>query len=287
MSALFHASIKIDGEAGELDAFRSTLAPLLIEHAGDAAISEQRGTHWLCYDVKAVGGIPFPPFVIASETHPALTLAIEWVNAEAGASGKATIANGALKDQKTADLVDAGGRNGVFVAVRADGYLELALTFFPVAAEEYCGYAITGKRDALFKIARDDRAQTGELFATAGAAEWAEHWGIDFARGEAVYRELEPVIAIDPRVHDQASAIMSDFLAKWIWFDSAPRDETIVERERYARRGSSVFAANLRSARFDKLKQDEGRADAEFSTLGAGDRWIRDSVARYWLVRDE
>lgn len=287
MSALFHASIKVDGEAGELDAFRSTLAPLLSEHAGDAAISEHRGAHSLCYDVKAVGGIPFPPFVIASETHPALTLAIEWVNAEAGASGSATIANGALKDQTTAALPEAKGGREVFIETRGDGYLRLALTFFAVARGEYCGYAITGERDALFKIARDDRAQTGELFATAGAAEWAQHWQIDLARRQAVYREIEPAIAIDPRLHDQASETMRDFLAQWIWFDSAPRDETIIERERYARRGLSVFAANLRSARFDKLKQGEAGAAAEFSSLSAGNGWVKDAIARYWLARDQ
>lgn len=284
MSALFHASIRVEGLPDELAAFKSSLEPLLLEHAGAAEIAESQSDSALSYDVKATGGIPFPPFVIASEMHPSLAIAIDWINTEANLRGAATIVNGALTEQKVDELPDLDSSSRFFISTTADGSIKLALTFFQAGADEYCGYALTANEDALFRVTRDRQQNKIELLATAGAAEWAGQWSIDSA-GAAEYRALEPPLAIDARLYDEASRLMTEFTAQWIWFAADPPDQIAIERARFERLGYARHAANLKSARFTKLQPVE--SGAQISRLGADAadaQWVKDAVARYWLA---
>ncbi|MGI9045526.1 MAG: hypothetical protein ACR2FI_01770 [Burkholderiales bacterium] len=284
MSALFHASIRIEGAPDDLAAFKASLAPLLLEHAATANITESQSDCALSYDVKAAGGIPFPPFVIASEMHPALAIAISWINTEANLRGAATIVNGALTEQKVDALPDGDSSSRFFVATAADGSLELALTFFQAGADEYCGYALTANQDALFRVKRKREQNAVELVATAGAAEWARQWSIDSA-GAAKYRALEPPLAIDPRVYEEASLLMAEFIAHWIWFAADPPAQIIIEQTRFERLGYAQHAANLKSAQFAKLQANEGGAQISRLGSGAADaEWVKDMLARYWLA---
>ncbi|MBC7944190.1 MAG: hypothetical protein H7X91_02750 [Burkholderiales bacterium] len=280
MPALFHANVKIEGQPHDLAAFKTALAPLLLEHAGAANITESQSDSSLSYDVKAIGGIPFPPFVIASEMHPALAIAISWINTEANLRGAATIVNGALTEQKIDDLPDIDSSSRFFISTAADGSLELALTFFQAGADEYCGYALTANEDALFRVTRDRQQNTVELLATAGAAEWAEQWSID-STGAAQYCALEPPRAIDTRLYDEASQLMAEFIARWIWFAADPPDQIIIEQARCERLGYAQHAANLKSAQVAKLQPVEG--GAQIKRLGADTEWVKDVLARYWL----
>lgn len=281
MAALFHANVRIEGLPDDLAAFKTSLAPLLLEHAGAAEITESQNDTALSYDVKAAGGIPFPPFVIASEMHPSLAIAITWINTEANQRGAARIVNGALTEQEVDELPDVDSSSRFFISTAADGSLALALTFFHAGADEYCGYALTANEDALFRVMRDRERNTVEMLATAGAAEWAEQWSID-STGAAKYCALEPPHAIDTRLYDEASRLMAEFIAHWIWFAADPPDQIVIEQARFERLGYARHAANLKSAQFTKLQANEG--GAQISRLGADAEWIKDVLARYWLA---
>ena len=170
--------------------------------------------------------------------------------------------------------------NVVVTLVRVDGTgrIELALTAVRKSADEYRGYVMNAREDALFTIARGTQAI--ELMTTAGDRGWSRAWRI---RGveKPVYRELKPAVAIPPDEFAELEALAQEFVARWIWFRNGPHEETSIEAQRFAALGYAIHDANLRSAALARI--GSGAAAIRYSELGADGAWIEDAIARCWM----
>ena len=281
---LTHVTFKVTGEPSQLAAFDARLTLLLAEQQVSGEIEEQHAAGALHYDLKIEGGIPFPPFALASQEFPELAIAVEWVNPGAGTRGTARIARGMLADQNVENAAGApGADHALAIRLNADGYLALALAVLRTGRDEYCGYALTGTKDALFRIVRDATSGQTELVATQGAAEWSRAWRLAPA-GEPEYCELDPVQPIPDSEFLELERLAQEFVAAWIWFGSGPREEIAVEVERYQRMGYAVSAANLRSAALHRIKGDAGNGDGalHYTTLDSESKWVEEVIARCW-----
>jgi hypothetical protein len=285
---LTHVTFKITGEPSQLAAFDARLKLLFAEHQVDGEIEEQHAADVLHYDLKIEGGIPFPPFALASQEFPDLAIAVEWVNPGAGTRGTARIARGTLADQNVENVASTpDADHALAIRLDADGYLVLALAVLRIGRDEYRGYALTGRQDALFRIVRDAASGRIDLVATQGAAEWCRAWCL-VPTGEPEYRDLDPVQPIPDSEFRELEALAREFAAAWIWFGNGAPEEIAVEMERYQRMGYAVSDANLRSAALHRIKSDAGNGGGElhYTTLDDESKWVEEVIARCW-ARDE
>ena len=281
---LTHVTFKVTGEPAQLAAFDARLKLLFAEQQVNGEFEEQHAADALHYDLKIEGGIPFPPFALASQEFPELAIAVEWVNPGAGTRGTARIARGMLADQNVENVAGApGADHALVIRLSADGYLALALAVLRTGRDEYCGYALTGRQDALFRIVRDAASGQIDLVATQGAAEWSRAWRLAPA-GESEYRDLDPVQPIPDGEFRELETLAREFVAAWIWFGNSPREEIAVEMERYQRMGYAVSDANLRSGALHRIKSDAGNGGGElhYTTLDDEAKWVEEVIARCW-----
>jgi len=275
-----HATITVSGDAAQLPACDARIKLLLAEQSIDGECADHHGETALCYDLKVRGGIPFPAFAQASLEFPELKFSAQWVNAGAGASGAATIANGQLTEQ-TMDKLDRAIETGppVHVQVALTGRLELALTFYRAGTDEWLGYCLDAERDALFRVVRNGSAV--DFYATEGSGEWSLHACV----GASSLSALPSPIAIERSTYLELEQLAQGFAAEWIWFANGGREEIAIEADRYERYGFTAHDANVRSARLHKMRQEaaEGAQFLQFSSLRDEDAWVRDVVARCWL----
>jgi hypothetical protein len=270
------ATIIVKGDPGLLRAYRAE-AKRLLEEDGAGSYRELHTAGQLEYEFKLRGGIPFPPFVTASQLFPGLTVEVEWAEVSQGTSGRAIIQNGVLREQASQSHAPAGATLQD-VRAGADGGLRLAV----VCArwrEAWHGYAISTDRHAFFRVA--GAPQACELSASDGVdAGWAERWTV--ASAEPTYAELakrEPIAADELR---ELGRLAQEFAREWVWFEESPPEEIAVERRRFETYGYPVRAANLRS---DKLRQVMRPADEGFalSSFGEDMRWVPELLWRCWL----
>ena len=284
MALLTHVTFEVSGEPAQLAAFDARLKLFFAEQQVTGEFEEQHAADRLHYDLKVEGGIPFPPFALASQEFPELKIAVEWVNPGAGTRGTARIARGMLAEQNIENVAGAAGADhALAVNVNADGYLALALAVLRTGRDEYRGYALTGRQDALFRIVRDPAAGKVELFATQGAAEWSRAWRMA-PDGEPEYRELDPPRPIDSGAFCELKQLAQEFVAGWIWFSHGPPEEIAIEAERYQRYGYTISEANLRSSALHRIKDravSTGGA-LRYSTLDAEAAWVEEVIARCW-----
>ena len=279
-AALTHVVFKVSGEPAELAAFDARLKLLFAEQGFAGECDEQHAAGSLHYDLKVEGGIPFPPFALASGEFPALTVRAEWFDAGSSVRGTATIARGTLTEQKVENITGAG--DAVAIRVDASGFLALALAAIHTGRDECRGYMLTGSEDALFRIARDATGAI-ELWATEGAAEWSRAWRV-LPTGEPEYRAIEPAQPIADGDFPELEKLAQDFVAQWVWFGSGPREEIAIEAERYERLGYVVADANLRSAALHRIKGSAGNGGdgVHYSNLDPEIAWIEAAIARCW-----
>jgi hypothetical protein len=285
---LIHATVTITGDKPMLGACEARLRRLLSAQFLKNEVTERHGAQALCYDLKVEGGIPFPMFAQASQEFPGLEFAAEWVNVAAGEKGAATIINGRVSAQ-TRERIAArgGGEHPIYVEVAASGRLVLALTLLRVARDEWRGYALTAGRDALVRALRP-RPDAVELYATEGGPEWAWVWRGKPLAPEARREALMPPVAIDDAIFHELDQVARGFVAEWIWFASGSREETAIERERYARDGYEVAEANVRSVRLHRLRAEAGNGQPlVHSTLDADDLWVKDAVMECWVKQGQ
>ncbi|MCE9639736.1 MAG: hypothetical protein K8S22_06245 [Betaproteobacteria bacterium] len=280
---LTHVVFKISGAPDVLAAFDARLKLLFAEHGIADECEEQHTAGALHYDLKVHGGIPFPPFAMASSDFPELTVVTEWIDAGSGVRGTATIARGALAEQKVENLAASGAGHAVAIKIDAGGFLKLALAVMRTGRDECRGYMLTGSEDALFRITRDAATGAIELWATQGAAEWSRLWHIS-GDGATEYREIDPVQAIADSDFRELEKVAQDFVAQWIWFGNGPREEIAIEAARYERLGYAVSDANLRSAALHRIKGSAGNGGdgVRYSTLDAEIAWVEVAIARCW-----
>ncbi|HET6756459.1 MAG TPA: hypothetical protein VFH21_02440, partial [Burkholderiales bacterium] len=207
-------------------------------------------------------------------------VAVEWVNAEAGVKGYATIENGALKESRTEKLEgETELPELTAISLAADGTMLLALSLLPRGPKEEClGYALTFERDALIRAVKP-REQNAELYASSGdAPQWEEKWKIDVAARSSEHTETEE--PMEETIYHELRAHAEAFAAEWLWFDSGSAEETAIERERFRLAGYPVHPANLR---YEKLRRLLARQPApESSSLSEDLRWLRDAVQQCW-----
>jgi hypothetical protein len=278
----------VSGPPPQREAFRARVAGLLAEDPPAGEVEERHGDAGLYYDLKVEGGIPFPVFAQASQEFPGLEFVAEWVNVAAGEKGRATLINGRVTGQESERVATrTGDAHPVHVEVAPAGTLTLALTLFRVARSEWRGYALTATRDALVRVTRSPQADAVELFATAGGPEWALAWRGRLSAGVFERASLNPPIAIEDAVYAELDQLARSFASDWIWFATAGHEESAVERERYARYGYPVSAANVRTMRLHRMRAGAGEGTPlVHSTLGQDELWVKDLVLTTWAAED-
>ena len=270
------AKITVSGDPQLLQEYRGRVNRALDED-GAGSYRELHTVEHLEYELRVDGGIPFPPFVFASQDLPELTVEVEWTEAGLGTSGRAIIRNGVLAEQ-SAHSHAASGAVASDVRAGADGSLDLAVSCARWR-ESWHGYVIAANQHAFFRVV--GQAQSCELRASDGVEpEWAERWKVSAAGSE--YAELasrEPIPGDELRELDR---LAQDFAREWIWFDESPAEETAVERARFAAYGYPVRAANLRSEKLLKvLHAAEG--GSAFGSFAEDASWIPELLRRCWL----
>lgn len=288
MSLLIHATVTVTGEQDALGACEARLRRLLSSQFLKDEVTEHHGHGALCYDLKVEGGIPFPVFAQASQEFPGLEFVTEWVNVAAGEKGRATLVNGRVTGQESERVATrTGDAHPVHVEIAPAGRLMLALTLFRASRDEWRGYALTATRDALLRVFRSPEADAVELFATAGGVEWALTWRGRLSTAEFEHDPVTPPIAIEHEVFRELDQLARSFAADWIWFATDGQEATAVERERYARYGYPVSAANVRTTRLYRMRAGEGEgAPLVHSTLGEDERWVKDVLLATWATHD-
>jgi hypothetical protein len=286
MGLLIHAHIEVTGDSGALKRFRDRLAGLLAEEGLEGDIQEHAGAGRLRYDLKVSGGIPFPLFVAASQESPELRITVEWFSAAEAARGSAVIQAGKLLEHTAgpvggAPLVDD---QPLYVRVGPGGTLGLAFALLPLSPDDYLGYAVTADRDALFRLTR--QGETVRLQATEGAElRWGEAWTIDLKEEYYQHEALDPPPPIEEREYQVLLALADGFVAQWIWFRDAPEEETVLERDRYARLGYPVREANVKSGKL-RLLEAQASGVQVADTLGPELGWIKEVLTQCWLENE-
>jgi hypothetical protein len=270
------ATITVSGDPQALREYRS-LVNRLLDEEGSGPYRELHTPERLEYEFRLHGGIPFPPFVSASQDFPDLTVEVAWNEAALGRSGRAIIRNGVLAEQ-AAQFHPAAGPVLHEVRTGTDGGLKLAVS---CARWRECwhGYVISADEHALYRVAGS--AGSCELVASDGIdAEWAERWTV--SSGEAAYAELSPREPIAGDELRELDRIAEGFSREWLWFEDGPPEETAVERQRFAAYGYPVRRANLRSEKLRKVLRPENGGLA-FGSFPEDARWIPEVLRICWL----
>ena len=278
-----HVVFKVGGEAAQFPAFDARLKLLCAECGVDFDCAEQHAAGRLHYDLKVQGGIPFPPFVLASGEFPQFAIEVEWVDAGGGVRGTAKIAGGKLEAQNVENVGSGAGQAVMIRTTGAAATLALALVAIRTGQDECRGYMLTGNEDALFRITRDPASGAIELYATQGADEWCRAWQLS-AGGNVDYREIDPAQPLAAGDFQELDKLAREFVAQWIWFGNGEPQEIAIEAERYARLGYAVSDANLRAAALHRIKDSAAASDGgiQYSTLEPAIAWIADAIARCW-----
>jgi len=277
MTERISARVVVTGEGALLSAYRERVNELLDEDY-PGTYRELHTAERLEYDVRGRGGVPFPPFVKASEEFPELEVAVRWENPAIGERGAADIQGGRLKEQATSES-SLQGDFDVDIRARGDGTIVLAVACRERSDGEWIGYALTASQHGFFRVCSEVGAVV--LSASDGvAAEWGEQWRI--AGDETGYRELHPCEPIDAALLRELDRLAAEFAAGWIWFSAAGPDETAVERHRYELYGLKVNEANVRAERLRRMMQPELGGYA-YSAVGDEGAQVVALVARHWL----
>lgn len=270
------AKITVSGDPQLLRDYRGEVNRLLDEEESGPFRELHTGER-LEYEFRVSAGIPFPPFVSASQLFPDLTVEVRWSEAALGRSGHAIIRNGVVAEQASQGQA-AAGEVSIHVRAASDGGIDLAVGCARWR-DAWHGYAIAANEHAFFRLAGSPGSC--ELSASDGVeAEWAERWIV--ASGDAEYAELaerEPIAEDELRDLDR---LARDFSREWIWFDESPADETAVERQRFAAYGYPVRPANLRSEKLRKVLRPHGDVLA-FDSFGGDASWVPTLLRRWWL----
>ncbi|HEY7675290.1 MAG TPA: hypothetical protein VH867_08735 [Burkholderiales bacterium] len=271
------ATVTVKGDPEQLREYRGQVRLLLEEESADS-YRELHSEAQLEYEFRLRGGIPFPPFVEASQAFPELTIEVRWTESTEGRTGGAIIQNGVLREQALHSHTPSVSTLQE-VRAEADGRLRLALVC-ERRGEAWLGYAISADQHAFFRIAGSEG--DCELSASDGLeAEWAERWSVKPGRTE--YSEVAPREPIGQEALRELDRIAEAFTREWIWFEESPPEETAVERRRFENYGYPVRAANLRSEKLRKVLRPEGDGCLALGSFGEDTRWIAELLRRCWL----
>lgn len=268
--------IVVSGPAELLAAFRTRANELLAEQFA-GRFAEHHTSDRLEYRLLADQGIPFPPFVTASEECPELVVSVTW-QAESGPQrGVASISAGRVVDytEHAAGETEAGVQ--LCVEAANDGAIELAVVLREFGQARWMGYLLSAKRQAYFTCtisAATSAVQTTDDVASS----WSQHWQLHAQADPVLTAIATPIEADTLRVLDQLSRV---FVDNWIWFDAEPAVETALERHRFTLYGWRICAANLRSERMRRMMKQH---DAGYRCLTLDENGARvvELLRRCW-----
>jgi hypothetical protein len=277
MTRRISATITVAGDAALLAGYRRRVNELLDAEFGEP-YRELHAAGRLDYRLQAAG-VPYPPFVTASEEFPDLVIEVRWEHPGGAASGHATIQAGRLTQQST-EAGAGGSQASCELRVDRDGTLVIAVACRPRRKDEWIGYALTASQHALFRVER--RGAASRLEATDGVEpEWAERWTIEGAR--VGYAELGPREPVDESLLAELDRLASEFADEWIWFADGAPEETAVERQRYERYGLKVNPANVRAEKLKTVLRETATGGFELAIADPEAAAIAGLVARHWL----
>lgn len=281
MESLVHATIRVTGPREQRESFQARLYAIASTEPIDGEVEERHGEGELLYDLKVRGGIPFPPFVAASQESPDLEIDAEWFNADAGLGGRARIRRGVLQDQQITRREAAD--SGVYVEIEPSGRLALALACRELGPGSFAGYAASSGRDAMFLLTRSPGEAGGELLATSGCnAEWSAHWLLDFEADVCEHGLVDPPAPIPEDLRAKLEECARALLRDWVWLASAPVEDIIIEQRRYEEKGREVRPINVKSLRLKELEQQETSGRRMVDTLPPGLEWLKEVMRECW-----
>jgi hypothetical protein len=276
-----HATIVIEGDPDVLEECRRRVNQGLAEDC-DEEFRELHTKGRLEYEFRVSEGIPFPPFVAASQAFPGLAVRVEWTEQAQGRSGRALIRNGKVEEQSV-HAAAGGGALMQEASARPDGRLLIALACRSWRGAWH-GYVIAAEQHGFFRVEGGEDGFSA-LASEGVEAEWAERW--TRANDGTQYERIAPREPIPAEELRELDAIVREFVREWIWFDGSPPEETAVERSRYEAYGVPVSGANLRSEKLRKVLQPDAAGGSSFSSFGEGARWIPRLMRAFWLGPDE
>ena len=262
------ATITVEGDAALLAAFRRRANELLDAEFGER-YRELHADGRLDWRVKAAG-VPYPPFVTASEEVPDLVVEVRWEDEAGGTGGRSTIQAGRLA-QQAADPAPAGADACELRADRGRNAGDCA--GLPATAARRVD-RLRGHRHPARLLSRWAPACSRRPTAWRASGPSA---GRSTGDG-ADYAELEPREPIDAGLLGELDRLANGFAADWLWFDESPPEETAVERARYAAYG---FKVNARERTVGEAQDGARRAARRRVRARAGrPRGARDRCAR-------
>lgn len=268
--------IEVSGPAELLRPFRTRANALLDEQFEDRYAEHHTGDK-LEYRLIARQGIPFPPFVVASEECPELVVSVSWQDHDGPQRGAARISAGKVIDYTDDAPTGAGDAMRVHIEAAADGAIGLAVALRPRAPSEWIGYVVDAHGQAYFRAALDDAGVDLRLTEDV-ATSWAKRYPSGCAANAPALACHEPIEAGLLQALDDLSRA---FVDEWIWFDAEPEIDTALERHRFTLYGLRTYPANLRSGRMRRTMSqfDEGY---RYSTLDdTGDRVVAALTQRW------
>ncbi len=269
--------VEVHGPAELLRPFR-TRANALLDEQFDDRYAEHHTADKLEYRLVARQGIPFPPFVIASEECPELVVNVVWQARSGPQRGAATITAG-----KVVEYADEGAAtdDGVrhHVEAAADGAITLAVALREWQPAAWIGYALSAHQQSYFHCALGDEGMTFR-FTDDVASAWARSVEL---QADGSLRVNACPEAIEAPVLNALDDLSRAFVDGWIWFEAEPELDTALERHRFTQYGLRVYPANLRSERIRRsmTQHDEGY---RFGTLDEPAASIIEALNRCWRV---
>lgn len=236
--------IEVNGPAELLGAFRARANALLAEQFAER-FAEHHTHDGLEYRLLADHGIPFPPFVTASEECPELVVSVTWQGESGPQRGAARISAGRVVDYTEHAVGEPEAGVQLCIEAARDGAIELAVVLRESGPAQWMGYVLNAERQAYFVCTIGDAASA--LQTTDDVANtWSRRWQFEAQASPALTTIAAPIEGDTLGALDELSRA---FVDSWIWFEAEPAVETALERHRFTLYGWRICPANLRSER--------------------------------------
>ena len=260
------ATLTVHGPRQLLRAFRKRLIDSLRSDAPDVQFTEIHSKESLLLELAAPQGVPFPELIAISTQYPECVATVAW--RQDMAQGETTIQNGQVKEAVRSAAQSA--RLPQYLRLAPDRSLVLGFVL-DINPDGMLGFCASAEAETFFRLRGRDAEAT--LFTIGGnAMAWDEHW----VAGADACSAIDPAMALTSSEQRSLDLLAGAFRAEWLWYDHAPEEDSIVERQRYADAGRPVRAINVKSR---KLAEHPGNL---VSSLAANQDWIAERLLQTW-----
>ena len=270
------ATLVVDGPRQLLRAMRKRLAESLAGTGATLRLAESQQDDRLQFRLSADDGLPYPQLIAASANYPDCVFSLDW---QADRDRGVTTIRGGEVQAASAELL-AGAMLPQAIDVDAGGCLLLGIVIASASqARTITGYAATRAAETYFKIAGGNPARR---LATAGGdgRHWNEHWDCDRS-GAWRSNAAVPAESIDDQEMRQLELAAAAYRARWLWYDQAPLEDTVIERARAAAANRDTCAINVQSRALAGLGECR-----TFNSLAAAECWLLPLLRQTWAAAD-